>query len=163
MQTRVSAERVLDAPADVVYRCLADYHRHHRPGGFLPPAFHDMDILSGGVGDGTVFRLSTTLGGRTRSMIRHVSEPAPGRILVEANPQLRTTFTVEPAEGGRARVRFDTVLEAGGLEGVATRLFAPRLLRPVYADELERLERYARAQLSIASGAPPEQARHMPS
>jgi hypothetical protein len=43
-------------------------------------------------------------------------------------------------------VRFETVIEAGGLEGVLSRLFAPRLLAPLYADELERLERYARAQ-----------------
>jgi hypothetical protein len=56
---------------------------------------------------------------------------------------------VEPA-GGRCRVRVDTVLDARGLQGVLTRLFAPRLLQPLYADELERLARYARAQAPIA-------------
>ena len=39
---------------------------------------------------------------------------------------------------------FDTVLEAGGFEGLMTRLFAPGMLRRMYADELERLERHAR-------------------
>ena len=39
MKTRFGAERRIDAPAAVVYHCLADYREHHRPGGFLPPAF----------------------------------------------------------------------------------------------------------------------------
>jgi hypothetical protein len=43
-------------------------------------------------------------------------------------------------------VRFDTLLEAGGLEGLLNQFFAARLLRPVYLDELERLERYAQSQ-----------------
>src|SRR5690349_9676946 len=60
MKTRFSAERVIDAPADVVYRCLADYTHHHRPGGFLPPAFSNQEVLSGGVGDGTVIRLNVS-------------------------------------------------------------------------------------------------------
>jgi hypothetical protein len=38
-------------------------------------------------------------------------------------------------------VSFDTVLEAGGLEGLMNKFFAARLLRPVYTDELEPLER----------------------
>jgi hypothetical protein len=52
-------------------------------------------------------------------------------------------------------VRFDTVLEAGGLQGLLARLFAPRLLRPLYADEMARLEQHARAHgpLGSASGA----------
>ena len=53
MRTNFSAERVIDAPADVVYRCLADYTHRHRPGAFLPPAFSNQEVLSGGVGDGT--------------------------------------------------------------------------------------------------------------
>jgi hypothetical protein len=51
---------------------------------------------------------------------------------------------VEP-NGSTCRVRIETVLEAGGLMGFITRLVAPRLLVPVYCDELERLEQYAKA------------------
>jgi len=145
MKTYFSAERFIDAPADVVYRCLADYTRHHRPGGFLPPAFSHQEILSGGVGDGTVIRLSVTLGGRTRTMTSRISEAEPGRVLVEDSDNVRTTFTVQPVGDG-SRVRFDTMLEAGGLEGLLNKFFAARLLRPVYTDELERLERYAQAE-----------------
>ena len=32
---RFSAERLLDAPAAVIYHCLADYRAHHRVGGSI--------------------------------------------------------------------------------------------------------------------------------
>jgi hypothetical protein len=147
MKTTFSAERVIDAPAEVVYRCLADYTRHHRPGGFLPPAFSNQEVLSGGIGDGTVIRLNVSLGGRTTTMTARISEPEPGRVLVEDSDHVRTIFTVQP-EAGQSRVRFDTMLEARGLEGLMNRFFAARLLRPVYTDELERLERYAQSQVA---------------
>jgi hypothetical protein len=44
-----------------------------------------------------------------------------------------------------ATVRFETVLEDNGLAGALSRLFAGRLLRPIYEDELRRLEAYAQA------------------
>src|SRR5206468_3350916 len=128
MKTTFVAERVVDAPADIVYRCLADYTRHHRPGGFLPPAFSNQEILRGGVGDGTVIRLSVSLAGRTRTMTAHISEPEPGRVLVENGSGVQTTFTVQ-SEAHRSRVRFETVLEASGVEGLVNRFFAARLLR----------------------------------
>ena len=151
MQTRYSAERVIDAPADIVYRCLVDYVQHHRPGGFLPPAFSNQEVLSGGVGDGTVIRVNVTLAGRTNQMTTHISEIEPGRVLHEHSQNVDTTFTVDP-EGQRSRVRFDTVLDSGGLQGLLNRLFAGRLLRPVYADELQRLERYAQSHAAALSG-----------
>ena len=48
MRTEISAERPIAAPADAVYRCIADYEHHHRPGGFLPPNFSDFTIERGG-------------------------------------------------------------------------------------------------------------------
>ena len=157
-RTRISAERLVDAPADVVYRCIADYQRHHRPEGFLPPAFSDLRVERGGVGTGTVFSVIMTLAGSSRTMSAEVSEPEPGRVLVETSTTVRTIFTVEP-EGTRSRVRFDTVINERGLAGLLTRLFAGRLLGPLYRDELERLERYARAnaeQIRAEMRAQPE-------
>ncbi len=63
-----------------------------------------------------------------------VTEPRPGRILVESGGG--TTFTVQP-QGAGCPVRFYGVLDASGIGGLVTRLFAPRLLEPLYADELE--------------------------
>ena len=48
IRTRYSAERLLDAPAAVVYHCLADYREHHRPEGFLPGQFSDLTVVRGG-------------------------------------------------------------------------------------------------------------------
>jgi hypothetical protein len=159
MQTRYRAERVVDAPAEVVYRLIADYREHHRPEGFLPPQFTDQVVERGGVGAGTVVRLTSKIGGRRQTLTATITEPEPGRVLIETSPGLQTTFTVEPAGAQRARVCFDTVFEAGGISGLMIRLLAPRLLRPVYADELERLERYAKAHLALTpangtAGAP---------
>ena len=86
-------------------------------------------------------------------MTAAVTEPAPGRVLVETGPGVETTFTVEPESGQRARVRFDTVMEASGLLGLLTRVFAPGMLRPLYADELDRPEQRARAHPALTSAA----------
>ena len=54
-----------------------------------------------------------------------------------------TTFTVTPG-GDRCQVRIETTWQgARGIGGFFERLFAPRVLRRLYADELDRLERYA--------------------
>ena len=43
----VSAEGPVDAPAETVYRYIADMREHHRR--FLPPAFSDFQVEPGGV------------------------------------------------------------------------------------------------------------------
>ena len=146
MQTRVSAERILDVPADVVYHLISDYSRHHRaaPEGFLPPAFTELVVEEAGVGAGTVIRFTSRLGGRPQTLTASISEPEPGHVLVETSPGLETTFTVSPEGDGRSRVRFDTVMEMPGLMGLVTRLVAPGMLRPIYADEMVRLEQHAK-------------------
>jgi hypothetical protein len=136
----VSAERIVDAPADHVYGYMREHHPH-----FLPPAFSDFSVESGGVGAGTVTRFKLQVGGRTREGRMEVAEPEPGRILTESDTasSLVTTFTVDP-EGERCRVRISTTWEgASGIGGFFERTFAPRVLRGLYADELERLNRYA--------------------
>ena len=73
-------------------------------------------------------------------------EPEPGRVLTESDTgsSLVTTWTVTP-EGRDSRVRIETRWQgAGGVGGFFERLFAPRVLRRIYTDELERLDRYAR-------------------
>ena len=152
MRTTFSAQRLMDVSPDVVYRCIADYEHHHRPEGFLPPTFADMRVIQGGIGAGTVVSWAMDLGGRRQITTATITEPDPGHILVETSDTVVTNFIVEPAGAG-ALVRFETVIDEPGLRGVMTRLFATRLLRPVYDDELQRLEAYARRL--AASGPSP--------
>jgi len=157
-EIRFSAERLLDAPADVVYHCIADYVRHHRPQpeGFLPTAFSDMDIEAGGVGAGTVMHFTTRALGQSQRHHARVSEPRPGNVLVESEEHnnLVTTFTVEP-RGQQSLVRFDTVYYKSGVAGWLEKLMIPRILAPMYADEQQRLEAHAKAHgpLSQCPGA----------
>ena len=140
----VTTERLVGAPADTVYGYLANMREHHPR--FLPPAFSDFEVESGGVGAGTITRFKVTAGGRTREYRMEVGEPQPGRVLTESdtNSSLVTTFTVTP-EDGSSRVRISTTWEgAGGIGGFFERLFAPTALRRLYADELARLDAYAR-------------------
>lgn len=145
-QIDVSAEHEIAAPAEAVYGYIAD-HREHHP-RFLPDAFSDFEVESGGVGAGTVTRFKVTAGGRTREYRMEVTEPEPGRVMTESDTRssLVTTWTVTPA-GASCRVRISTTWQgAGGIGGFFERLFAPRVMRGIYADELERLDAYAREQ-----------------
>jgi uncharacterized protein YndB with AHSA1/START domain len=144
----VSAEGTVDAPAETVYRYIADMREHHPR--FLPPAFSDFQVESGGVGAGTITRFKVTAGGRTREFRTKVAEPEPGRILTESdtNSSSVTTFTVSP-HGTASLVRISTSWDgAGGIGGVFERVFAPGVMRAIYADELKRLDAYARERRS---------------
>jgi hypothetical protein len=142
-QLTVSAEQVIHADAATVYSYLADMTTHHPR--FLPDAFSDFTVESGGIGAGTVTRFTVTAGGRARQYRMQVSEPEPGRTLTEtdSNSSLVTSFTVDPL-GDHARVRIVTTWNgAPGIGGFFERLFAPRAMRAIYLDELSRLDAYA--------------------
>jgi len=144
----VCAEGTVDAPADTVYRYVADMREHHPR--FLPPAFSDFRVESGGAGAGTITRFRVTAGGRTREYQMKVAEPGPGRVLTESDTGsgLVTTTTVAP-RGGASLVRICTTWDgAGGIGGLFERVFAPRVMRAIYADELKRLDAYAREHAS---------------
>jgi hypothetical protein len=131
-----------------VYRYIADMRDHHPR--FLPPAFSDFQVESGGVGAGTVTRFKMTAGGRTREYRMQVAEPDPGKVLTESDlgSSAVTTFTVVP-QGSASLVRISTAWDgAGGIGGLFERMFAPRVLKSIYADELKRLDAYAREHLS---------------
>jgi hypothetical protein len=143
MQISAAAERTIDAPAAHVYHVIRDFRLHHP--NFLPPQFSDFEIETGGVGAGTVHRFRMTLAGRTTEYRVRVGEPQPGRVLIESDASRRTltTFTVDPEPYGRTRVRIHTRWYNDGFAGIVERLVAPRLLRRVYREELQLLDRYA--------------------
>ena len=150
-QITVSAERAIAAPADAVYGYVADHEHHAR---FLPPAFQDFRVEAGGVGAGTITRFTLNAGGRTREYRMEVAEPEPGRVLTESDTEssLVTTWTIEP-EGttpGSASPRRGRGPAAS--EGSSSAFSAPRVMRGLYADQLERLDAYAREQQAAGSG-----------
>ena len=150
-QINVAKEGPVGAPPEFVYGLVADMREHHPR--FLPPAFSDLVVEEGGVGAGTVYRFKLKVGGRTRDGHMRVDEPEPGRVMTESDLEssLVTTWTFTP-EGDGSRVRIATTWEgAGGIGGLFERLFAPRVLERLYADELVRLDRYAREQASASA------------
>ena len=73
----------LAAPPDRVYAVIADYdHGHPR---ILPKQFTGLTVEQGGVGEGTVIRVSMRVFGRRFEFRGFVTEPEPGRVLVERN------------------------------------------------------------------------------
>lgn len=89
-------------------------------------------------------------GGRERHYRARIDEPEPGRVLTETLEDGKTTtFTVTPGEGGTL-VRIETRYRAGGPLGWMEGLLAPRILEPLYKDELERLDAYARSRPAFA-------------
>ena len=141
----VKASARVDAPADVVYGIIADYRNGHPH--ILPKQYFEwLEVEQGGRGNGTVIRFQMRVLGQTRVLRAVVTEPEPGRVLVETDTGgvgPVTTFTVEPTESG-SHVTFSTVLtSAGGPLGVAERFVLRRILRRVYAAELEQLGRFA--------------------
>jgi hypothetical protein len=144
---RVSASAVVDAAPAAAYAVLADYREGH-PRILPPKYFRGLEVERGGTGAGTVISFRMRVLGVTRAFRAEVSEPEPGRTLVESNLGSGevTTFTVEPADGGRSRVTITTKWTPRGLAGLFQRLLAPPLLRRVYAEELRNLARVARGR-----------------
>jgi hypothetical protein len=149
----VGASTVIDAPAQWIYKILADYRDGHPR--ILPARyFSSLEVERGGIGAGTVIRFEMRVPGMTRTFHADVTEPEPGRVLVESNwvetdpsSKSETTFTVEPINGEQqAQVTISTTLSvANWLEGLLT----TRFLRRVYDQELKQIA-------ALAAQRPPD-------
>ncbi len=141
-QVVAQAERLVAASPQRVRAFLADY-RNNRPSILPPEHFLDYHVEQGGDGAGTVISYRLRAGGRERPYRMRVEEPAVGGPLVERDTQssLVTTWTLTPVEGGeRTLVSLTSTWEgAGGIGGFFERMFAPRALRRIYDEVLERL------------------------
>lgn len=141
----VEASDVIQAPAAEIYRILADFHEAHP--AILPQAyFRELVVEEGGRGAGTVIRVRMEVLGREQRYRLHVSEPEPGRMLMERDPDLdlTTTFTVAPLNGGsRSLVTIATESRPSpGLRGLLERLVNPTITRRIYGQELKNLGEY---------------------
>lgn len=140
---RVTGIARVDAPAAKVYGIIADYHVGHP--SILPPAFRNLVVEEGGVGAGTRIRFELKIGGQLRKLRAVITEPDPGRVLVESDPDRggATTFTVTPLGDSLCQVHILTEWTSGGLRGWVESYLAPRMLEPLYREELEILQRVA--------------------
>lgn len=136
-----SVSAVIAAPAAHVYEIIADY-RHGHPEILPKPPFVSLAVEEGGVGAGTRMLVHIRMFGRTIAYRAVVSEPEPGRVLVETNDNgYVTSFTVDPLAGGQqARVTFTTVVSRkSGARARLERWLVERMFRPVYVRELAQL------------------------
>lgn len=150
------AEAVLNARPEAIYDAIADY-KHGHPNIIPPRRFSDLQVEEGGYGEGTIIRFKVKTFGTVLNMYQRVSEPEPGRVVVEQDidspRNAITTFTVIPLENKqKARVIITTVMDASpGLTGIVERLLVPRLNQSTYRKEFQLLEAFAQKQGTTAS------------
>lgn len=138
-QIHAEVSRVIEAPPEAVYAVIADYKGCH-PAILPKHVFSDLVVEQGGIGAGTVVRVTMAAPGSKQELHVTVSEPEPGRVLVESGSGLTTTFTVDPADAGRSShvtIAADAT-PSPGLKGWIERIVTPALLR----DELHLLAEY---------------------
>lgn len=142
---RVEASRFIEAPTQDVYAVFADYRTAHP--AILPKAyFPKIEVLEGGQGAGTRVKVTTKALGSERIYDLDVTEPEPGRRLVETDrlTGLVTTFSVEPgATPQQSRVTIASEWEPQpGLAGLLEKWLVPFFMRRIYAEELGNVAQY---------------------
>lgn len=146
---RVTATRRIGAPAKIAYDIIADYRHGHTL--IIPPkVFQNLQVTSGGFGAGTTICFDVRAFGSTKTLHATVTEPTPGRVLVETDLDagVVTSFTVEPAADGReCDVTITTDFRGrDGLLGTIEQGLAKPFLRRAFAAELDRLDAVSRSR-----------------
>ncbi len=136
---------IINATPEQVYAVFRDYEDKHPR--ILPRDYFSEPVLEqGGQGAGTIFRVKVRVMGQETSYHMVVSEPAPGRTLVETDLDtgLVTTFSVLPtAQPQQAQVEIATIWDSQpGIAGLFERFLAPPVMRQIYRKELALLENF---------------------
>lgn len=142
----VSASAIIPARREKVYALIANYRDGHRR--IVPKQFSDITVDEGGIGAGTVIRFQMTVLGRKQNYRAVISEPEPGRLLVETYLEPAgtvTTFRVDPGSApADSHVTISTELPVrSGFMGLIEKTAATLLLRSIYQKELANLARVA--------------------
>ena len=156
MKTQIAAaSRMIKAPAEQVYKIIADYRNTHLH--ILPKAyFLSLDVEKGGVGAGTIINFSMRILGRVQDFRSLITEPQSGRLLVETDirSETPTAFQVMPVDDASlTRVTITTELRGRSL---IEALLAKPMLEKIYRQELELLARLAEDPAAMQSMARPE-------
>jgi hypothetical protein len=150
-QLHVEATADIGAPAADVYGMIADYRIGHQR--IVPPRyFRNLEVEEGGYGNGTLIRYDLLAFGRTNHARARVTEPDPGRVVVETDLDRGavTSFIVERQGAARSRVTIATEMPTpGGFLGWLERAMMGSFLKRVFVAELSLLD--AEVQADIAS------------
>ncbi len=141
----IKESRIIDAPPAAVHAVLADYRAGHA--AILPqPYFKAMTVEEGGFGAGTVLRVQMEVMGRTFHYHQRVTEPEPGRVLVETDVDTGewSSFTLDPLDNGRCTQVTITACQhiKPGFEGIMQRIAQPGIVRRIFRKELQNLADY---------------------
>jgi len=138
----ISVSKLIPVPDETVYQLIADYRNGH-PRILPKPYFLSLDVEKGGHGEGTVIRFQMKVMGRVLSFHSVITEPMPGRVLVETdlNAGAVTTFRVEPRlEGKQSFITIATTTNVpDGIAGKIQGWLTAQLLRPIYLKEIDQL------------------------
>jgi hypothetical protein len=138
----VAATADIGAAAPAVYGMIADYRIGHRR--IIPPKyFRNLEVEEGGYGNGTLIRYDLLAFGQTNHARARVTEPEPGRVLVETDLDKGavTSFIVEPLGAARSRVTIATEMPTrSGFVGWLERAMTGSFLKRVYLAELALLD-----------------------
>ena len=150
----VKVDAVLHARSGDIYATIADY-RHGHPNILPKKHLYDLHVEEGGYGAGTIIRFKSRILGMERSFYQRVSEPEPGKILVEQDIDSGkpdgSTFTVKPTiQEGQTHVEISTLITISpGFQGLIERLIIPMALAPIYRQELQLLEVVAQKKATM--------------
>jgi hypothetical protein len=154
---QVDYSAVIDAPPETVYNIIADYEVGHR--AILPqPYFKEMIIVKGGQGAGTELRLKLVALGQVYRYHQIVSEPEPGRVILEKDLDTAqsTRFIIDPtpdSEKTRITIASEFPIQPG-FAGVIQKLIQGPFSRHMFKQELQNLNDYVKQtapQRAIAS------------
>jgi len=148
-QPEAHVQATIDARSSAVYEVLADYRTHH-PRIMPPSMFSDLEVESGGVGDGTVFHITLHVPGKDKTLHMRVGEPDPGHVLTETDLDTGevTVFEVTSANGGsKTTARMSSSWKPKrGVAGWFDRFMTPPMLRRAYRKQLSQLDRYMHSE-----------------
>ena len=145
---KFSVSKLINSPAKIVYSIIADYNNGH-PRILPKPPFVSLEVEKGGIGSGTEMIVKMEMFGKVQTFRAVVTEPEPGRVLVETTDTgYITTFTIDPRDDNKnSYVTFTTELAINS--GIMKRFefwITSKLLKPVYKKELEILSEVAANQ-----------------
>lgn len=142
---RFSVSAFIQSAPKNVYDIIADYKNGH-PKILPKPPFVSLVVEKGGFGAGSVLKVQMKVAGKLQTFKTIVTEPEPGRVLLETNDTgYITIFTVEPRDNDKnSYVTFTTEIPSNSKLSKKIEFFFSKMILPaVYKKELQMLAEVA--------------------